>query len=133
MERAIGRIGAVVGGLLLVVVLVGGAVALGIVGAPSVQEVQNRFAGVNNETTTIRTDLIVTNPNPIGVQLGGVSINYTAELNGVHFISATTGFAVGEGGVLLSTADGGASWTSRTLPAEDLEAIAFNPSAMSVS
>ncbi|HYF46171.1 MAG TPA: YCF48-related protein [Acidimicrobiales bacterium] len=51
-----------------------------------------------------------------------------AELTGVHFLDATTGFAVGEGGVLLSTTDGGATWTARTLAADDLEGIDFNPS-----
>jgi len=50
------------------------------------------------------------------------------ELTGVHFISATTGVAVGEGGVALRTTDGGETWSAQTLPAEDLEAVAFNPS-----
>lgn len=51
----------------------------------------------------------------------------TAVLNGVHFIDTNIGFAVGEGGVIVSTSTGGDTWTLGTLPAEDLESIAFNP------
>lgn len=89
MERAVGRVKAVVGGLILIVVLVGAAVALGIVGAPSVNAVENRFTGVSDETTTIGTDVVVSNPNPIGVSLGGVTVNYTVDLNGVRLATGT--------------------------------------------
>jgi photosystem II stability/assembly factor-like uncharacterized protein len=53
----------------------------------------------------------------------------TAEvLADVHFPSPTTGFAVADGGLLLSTTDGGASWASRVLSAGlDNQGIAFNP------
>lgn len=62
---------------------VGGAFALGLVGAPAVDGVENRFGPVDNQTTVICTDLVVDNPNPVGVQLGGTTINYTVKMNGV--------------------------------------------------
>ena len=47
----------------------------------------------------------------------------------VHFINASTGFAVGDGGLLLSTTNSGETWTSRVLNAGlDNQGIAFNPS-----
>jgi photosystem II stability/assembly factor-like uncharacterized protein len=47
----------------------------------------------------------------------------------VHFISESTGFAVADGGLLLTTTDGGSSWTSRVLNAGlDNQGIAFSPS-----
>ncbi|WP_324757906.1 LEA type 2 family protein [Haloarcula sp. GH36] len=72
---------AVVGVGLVVVLAVG--VVLGVLGAPSVTAVENRFAGVSEETTTIETDLVVQNPNPIGVRLGGASVDYSVRMNGV--------------------------------------------------
>ena len=71
---------AVVG--LLVASLVG-AVAVGVLGAPAVEDVQNRFGDVTDETTVIHTDLVVHNPNPIGVRLGDTRIDYTVRMNGV--------------------------------------------------
>ncbi len=72
--------GAVVG--VLVASLVG-AVALGVLGTPAVEAVDNRFGEVDNETTVIDTDLVVDNPNPVGVQLGNTTINYTVRMNDV--------------------------------------------------
>jgi LEA14-like dessication related protein len=60
-----------------------GAVALGALGAPSVVGVENRFGNVTAETTVIHTDLIVDNPNPIGVQLGDTDINYPVRMTDV--------------------------------------------------
>jgi len=60
-----------------------GAVALGVVGAPTVEDVENRFGDVDDQTTVIHTDLVVNNPNPIGVQLGDTEINYTVRMNDV--------------------------------------------------
>ncbi|MDX1419035.1 MAG: YCF48-related protein [Rubricoccaceae bacterium] len=51
-----------------------------------------------------------------------------ADLHGVHFVDAQTGVAVGAGGVVARTTDGGQSWALQTLPADDLEGVAFNPS-----
>ncbi|MFC6753053.1 LEA type 2 family protein [Halorubrum tibetense] len=71
-------------GLLVVGAAVGGALALGVLGAPSVMAVDNTFGDVTEETTVIKTDLVVSNPNPIGVGLDGVSVNYTVSMNGIE-------------------------------------------------
>jgi len=58
----------IVGVLVVAIAAVaGGSVALGVLGTPSVASVDNHFAGVSNQTTTVATDLTVTNPNPVGV------------------------------------------------------------------
>lgn len=65
-------------------VSVGGAFTVGVVGVPSVDDVENRFGNVTDSTTTIHTDLHVSNPNPIGVNLGGTTAEYTVEMNGIE-------------------------------------------------
>jgi len=62
---------------------VGGAFALGLVGAPTVEAVENRFGPVDERTTVVFTDLVLDNPNPVGVQLGGTTVNYTVNMNDV--------------------------------------------------
>ncbi|SNZ13219.1 LEA14-like dessication related protein [Natronoarchaeum philippinense] len=69
---------------LSVVVVIGAAAGLGVLGVPSVAAVDNEFAGVNNSTTTIETDLVVSNPNPVGITLGDVRIDYTVSMNDVR-------------------------------------------------
>ena len=50
-------------------------------------------------------------------------------LGDVHFLNDATGFAVADEGLLLSTTDGGGTWSSRVLSAGlDNQGIAFNPS-----
>ncbi|WP_096394170.1 LEA type 2 family protein [Halorubrum trapanicum] len=71
-------------GLAVVAAAVGGAFALGVFGVPSVAAVNNSFGDVTNETTVVETDLVVSNPNPIGIGLDGVSINYTVSMNDVE-------------------------------------------------
>lgn len=58
------------------------------------------------------------------------SSGVAADLGGVYFLDEATGFAVGDKGLLLSTADGGQTWNSQILGggALDLEGIAFNTS-----
>lgn len=76
--------------IVLVLVLVGvSAVATGLLGTPSVVGVENRFTGVNKTTTTIESDLMISNPNPIGVQLGGTSVDYAVEMNGITMATGT--------------------------------------------
>lgn len=70
-----------------VVVLVVAAVAAGVFGVPAVTGVDNRFAAVNDSTTTVATNLTVENPNPVGVTLGGVTLNYTVHMNDVRLAS----------------------------------------------
>ncbi|EMA70937.1 LEA type 2 family protein [Halorubrum distributum] len=82
-----GKLRIAVVGLLVVAAAVGGAFALGVVGVPSVAAVNNSFGDVTNETTVVETDLVVSNPNPIGVGLDGVSIDYTVSMNDVEMAS----------------------------------------------
>lgn len=88
-------VAAVVG--VLVAALIG-TFAFGALGAPSVVGVENRFGDVTNETTAVHTDLVVHNPNPIGVQLGDTEIDYTVSMNDVRMAEG--------GGVGLDVATG---------------------------
>lgn len=91
---------AAVGGLL--VLTIGGALALGVVGAPSVEGVDNRFGEVTNETTIVHTDLRINNPNPIGIQLGGTTVEYTVWMNEVPMAAGgSEGIAIGRGDTSL--------------------------------
>ncbi|GAB3694661.1 LEA/WHy family protein [Halorubrum pallidum] len=84
-------------GLLIVVAAVGGAFAVGVLGVPSVATIDNTFGDVTNETTAIETDLVVSNPNPVGVGLDGVSVDYTVSMNGIEMAQG------GREGVQLGT------------------------------
>ncbi|WP_336002557.1 LEA type 2 family protein [Halorientalis halophila] len=91
--------GTVTGGLALAVAA---AFLLGVIGAPGVAAVENRFAGVNDETTTVETDMVVSNPNPVGVSLGDTSVNYTVFMNDVAMASGDKeGLTVGTGNSTL--------------------------------
>ncbi|MGB9963494.1 LEA type 2 family protein [Halobacterium sp. CBA1126] len=77
---------------------VGGAFAAGFLGVPSVERIDNEFGAVNDTQTEIETDLVVNNPNPVGVQLGGTSVNYTVSMNDVRMASGDKrGVGVGTG------------------------------------
>jgi LEA14-like dessication related protein len=80
---AVGKAKLAAGVVGVVVVSLIGAVALGAVGAPTVEGVDNRFGNTTEETTIIHTDLLVNNPNPIDIQLGNTTINYTVRMNEV--------------------------------------------------
>ncbi|WP_017341834.1 LEA type 2 family protein [Halorubrum sp. T3] len=82
-----GKLRIAVVALAVVAAAVGGAFALGVLGVPSVAAVNNSFGDVTNETTVVETDLVVSNPNPIGVGLDGVSIDYTVSMNDVEMAS----------------------------------------------
>ena len=71
-------------GVVLLVGVAGAAVALGVVGTPSVTGVENRFGGVNETSTVVESDLQVSNPNPLGVALGGLSVDYAVSMNDVE-------------------------------------------------
>ena len=79
-----GKVRTAVVALAVVAAAVGGAFALGVFGVPSVAAVNNSFGDVTNETTVVETDLVVSNPNPIGVGLDGVTVNYTVSMNDVE-------------------------------------------------
>ena len=70
-------------------VVVAGGFSLGLLGAPSVGGVQNQFGDVTDETTEIHTDLVVSNPNPVGVSLGDVTVSYDVTMNDVKMASGT--------------------------------------------
>jgi len=88
-------------GLVLVVglgVTVGGGFAVGVLGTPSVVGVDNAFGDVTENVTEIETDLTVNNPNPVGVSLGDVTIDYEVRMNGIRMAQGVReGVAVGSG------------------------------------
>ena len=68
----------------VVVVLLLAGVAVFLLGQPSVSGVDNRFGGVNETTTTVESDLTVRNPNPVGASLGGLTVDYAIDMNGIR-------------------------------------------------
>lgn len=79
-------------------IVVGGAFVGGFIGVPSVQGLDNQFGGVNETQTTIETDLVVNNPNPIGISLGGLSVDYGVSMNGVEMATGQKdGIGIGTG------------------------------------
>lgn len=96
---------------LFLILLVGGAVAgafaVGVLGVPSVAAVDNTFGEVTNETTAIETDLVVSNPNPVGIGLDGVSVNYTVSMNDIEMAQGgKDGVSVGTGNSTLELETG---------------------------
>ncbi|AUV81526.1 hypothetical protein C2R22_07545 [Salinigranum rubrum] len=90
------RIAAVL--VLVVLVATGAAFAAGVLGTPSVTGVENRFGGVNETTTAIESNLTVSNPNPFGASLSGLTVDYAVEMNGVRMAEGTkTGVSVPRG------------------------------------
>lgn len=84
--------------LLLVGGAIGGAFAAGVLGAPSVTGVENRFAGVNETATTIESNLTVSNPNPFGASLGGLTVDYAVDMNDIRMADGTKdGVAISRG------------------------------------
>jgi len=65
------------------VVLLAG-IAVFVLGQPSVSGVDNRFGGVNETTTVVESDLTVRNPTPIGASLGGLTVDYAIDMNGIR-------------------------------------------------
>lgn len=90
-----------------VVGLVVGGFLLGALGVPSVAGLQNDFGDVSQNTTTVESNLTVTNPNPIGVSLGGVTVDYAIDMNDVRMATGTKeGVSIGAGNstIYLETA-----------------------------
>ena len=71
-------------------VIVAGAVAFGVIDRPSVAATESRFTDVNASTTVVTTDVVVTNPNPIGVRLSNATVGHTIAMNGIEMGTATT-------------------------------------------
>ncbi|MFD1684661.1 LEA type 2 family protein [Halobellus litoreus] len=96
-----GRLRTVLVALVAVGVL-GGAFAAGLIGAPAVAGVENAFGPVDENTTVVETDITVSNPNPIGVSLGGVTVDYDVLLNDVSLANGSKeGVAVETGNSTL--------------------------------
>ena len=88
----------VVVAVLFLVVCVGAAVALGVLGSPTVTGVENRFGGVNETATVVESNLTVSNPNPVGVSLGGLTVDYAIDMNGIRMAQGSkTGVSVPTG------------------------------------
>ncbi|CQH52601.1 DUF1511 family protein [Halobacterium hubeiense] len=78
--------------------VVGGAFVGGLLGVPSVEQIDNQFGEVNDTHTEVQTDLVIHNPNPVGVRLGGTSVNYTVAMNDIRMASGDKrGVGVGTG------------------------------------
>ncbi|MCD2202401.1 LEA type 2 family protein [Halobacterium sp. KA-6] len=93
----------VVAGLGLVA---GGAFFAGFLGVPTVEQVDNEFGEVNDTYTEIETDLVIHNPNPVGVRLGDTSVNYTVAMNDIRMASGDkhgVGIGTGNSTVNLTT------------------------------
>jgi LEA14-like dessication related protein len=100
---AVGKLKIAAAVLGVVIASLVGAVALGAVGAPTVEGVDNRFGDVSEQTTIIHTDLVVNNPNPIDIQLGNTTINYTVRMNDVPIAAGNrTGLDLEQGNSTLA-------------------------------
>jgi len=85
--------------IVAIIVLVVLGYLLGIIGVPTVDSVENRFGDVNETTTTIETDVAVNNPNPIGVSLGSLELDYAIEMNEIPMASGSRdGVSIGASG-----------------------------------
>jgi LEA14-like dessication related protein len=76
---------------LVVVVVLAVVAVVGVVvyEQPSVVAVDTRFGAVNESATAIETDIVVHNPNPLGITLGDATTNYTVRLNGITMARGT--------------------------------------------
>ncbi len=79
---------------------------------------------------TLLLALALSTPTLVAAQVWAPLTTGTSEvLADVHFTTETMGFAVADGGLLLTTADGGDTWNSRILNAGlDNQGIAVSPS-----
>jgi len=73
----------------VVAVLLLAGVVFFVFGQPTVTDVDNRFGEVNETTTVIESDLTVRNPNPVGASLGGLTVDYAIDLNGIRMANGT--------------------------------------------
>jgi LEA14-like dessication related protein len=86
---------ATLGAAFLLVLLAGAAVLFA---QPSVSGVDNRFGDVNETTTVVESDLQIRNPNPVGASLGGLTVDYAIDMNGIRMARGTkTGVSLPQG------------------------------------
>ncbi|WP_226021265.1 LEA type 2 family protein [Halomicrobium salinisoli] len=91
----------------VIVGAVGAGFALGALGAPSVTGIHNQFGDVNESTTVIESELGINNPNPIGVSVGDVGVDYTVRMNDVPMANGS------KEGVSIGTGNSSVSLTTR--------------------
>lgn len=93
--RIIKYLGLGVGGLVALLAL---AFVLGFIGVPQVESIDNQFGEVTNSTSEIQTTITVNNPNPVGIILGGTTIDYTVDMNNVSMATGQKkGLSIGSG------------------------------------
>jgi len=84
--------------LVVLGVLGGGLFAAGVLGQPTVETVENRFAGVNDSTTVIETAIVVDNPNPLSANLSGLAVDYEVRMNDLEMATGSKeGVSIGRG------------------------------------
>lgn len=93
----------IIGLILVPIVLIAAGVALGVLGAPSVADMQNSFGEVDDDETDIETDIVIHNPNPIGVNVGSATVNYSVAMNEVSMATGDLdGVNIGSGNSTIS-------------------------------
>lgn len=103
VSRRVALAGGVVGAVLLLAV-VGGAVAVSTFEQPTVESTEYRWGTVNASGTEIQTVVTVDNPNPLGIP-GVVDVAYTARLNDVSVAAGEktgVGFAPGTSAITVN-------------------------------
>jgi len=83
-------------------VVAGGAVVTGVVGVPSVASMDNDFGEITDDTTAVNTEIVVHNPNPLGVRLGDTTVNYSVLMNDVTMATGSkSGFDIDTGNTTI--------------------------------
>jgi LEA14-like dessication related protein len=75
--------------VLVVLASVVEAFEFGFFGVPNVVSSESRFAGVNERTTTIRTEVVLDNPNPVGLDRDNATLTHAIRMNDVPMASGT--------------------------------------------
>lgn len=73
---------AVAAGLVVALLIPIALVAVGVLGSPSLADMQNSFGAVDENETEIETDLVVNNPNPLGINLERLTVYHDVAMNG---------------------------------------------------
>ncbi len=94
-----------IGIVLLIGMIVVGGVLAGVLGIPSVAAMDHTFGEVTDDNTTIETQLVVSNPNPIALTVGSVTVAYTIAMNDVEVAHGErAGLTIGQGNATIPLA-----------------------------
>jgi LEA14-like dessication related protein len=97
-QRGIGTVGIVFVVLLVLIAGIVAAVVVGPLGTPSVSGVSNHFSGVTVSETTVVSEVVVDNPNPVGLGTDDLTVAYAVDMNGIRMATGTKeGVSVGAG------------------------------------